>query len=277
MPYINIENSGKGNNKGSCRALVNYLCKENEGKTIHEQEHFFSHSDDQINRLQVINAIDNNVKKLSKSDSKFFMVTLNFSEHEAKHISSDPVKIRAYAREVMNLYAKNFNKGLVSTDLVWYAKIEYKRSFKGFEPEVLNGSYSQGQLKPGINTHVHLVISRKDRSQKLKLSPMTNHRKSSRGIIKAGFDRTNFKIQCEQAFDKKFQYKRSPSDHFIVANTLKNGTREQKVHVKEAIYRNQSPLLATLSVLKSASAYYPVDEEEKERNRKRGHDQSYHY
>lgn len=277
MPFINVENSGKGNNKGSCRALVNYLCKENEGKSIHEQEHFFSHSQDQINRLKVINSIDNNVSKLGKADSKFFMLTLNFSEREASHILSDPTRIRLYTRQVMEAYARNFNKGLQSSDLVWYAKIEYKRTFKGFEPKVRNGIFHQGDQKPGLNTHVHLVISRKDQTQKLKLSPMTNHRKSSTGIIKSGFDRMRFKIECEKCFDRVFGYKREHSEYLLVANTLKNGSREEKVYVKQAIYKNQSPLLATLYILKGGMAHYPMEEDEMDRRKKRGKDQDYTY
>lgn len=275
MPFTNIENSGKGNNKGSCKALVNYLCKENEGKPAVDQEHFFSHSNDNINRAHVINSIDSNISKLGKTDSKFFMVTLNFSEKEIRHLGNDPKKIRAYSREVMESYARNFNKGLRSADLVWYAKIEYKRSYKGFEKEVLNGSVKAGQLKPGLNTHVHLVISRKDRTQKLKLSPMTNHRRSSSGVIKSGFDRVNFKVECERCFDQMFHYKREHGEFLIVANTLKNGTREQKTHVRQAIYQNKSPLLATLQVVKRATAHYPVEDEEE--RKKKGRDQGYYY
>lgn len=277
MPFINIENSGKGNNKGSCRALVNYLCKENEGKSILEQEHFFSSEQNEINRLEVMNSIDGNVSKLGKQDSKFFMLTLNFSVKEANHLLNDPAKIRLYTREVMELYARNFDKGIQSSDLVWFAKIEYKRAFKGFEPEVMRGAFREGDLKPGPNTHVHLVISRKDRSQKLKLSPMTNHRRSSSGIIKSGFNRMQFKIDCEKCFDRIFQYKREHNEYLLVANTLKNGSHEEKVHVKEAIYKNQSPLLAALHVLNGAKAYYPMDEEEKKRKRKREQNEDHHH
>lgn len=275
MPFTNIENSGKGSNKGSCKALVNYLCKENEGKALNDQEHFFSCAQDNVNRAQVINSIDSNVRKLGKTDSKFFMLTLNFSEKEIRHLNNDPRKFRAYSRAVMESYAKNFNKGLQSSDLVWFAKIEYNRHYKGFEREVLNGTAHQGQRKPGLNTHVHLVISRKDITQKLKLSPMTNHRKSSSGIIKSGFDRVNFKIESERCFDQMFQYKRDHSEFLIVANTLKNGTREQKTHVRQAIYQNKSPLLATLQVVKRVAAHYPIDEEEE--RKKKSRDQGYSY
>ncbi len=274
MPFINVENSGKGNNKGSCRALVNYLCKENEGKPLQEQEHFFSAEKDQINSLEVSNSIDSNVNKLGKKDSKFFMVTVNFSQKEASHISQDPRKIRAYAREVMDLYAKNFNKGLKSSDLVWFAKIEYSRKFKGSEPEVRSGEFRQGQEKPGLNAHVHIIISRKDKTQRLKLSPMTTHRRSTTGIIKSGFDRKTFKIECEKSFDNAFSYSRYQNEYFLVANTLRNGTRAERTHVRESIHKNQPALTVALSILKGMNSYYPMDEDEREKRRnKKDHDQ----
>jgi hypothetical protein len=204
MPFINIENSGKGNNKGSCRALVNYLCKENEGKSLTQREHFFSESEDQTNRLKVMSSIDSNVKKLGRSDAKFFMLTVNLSKSEIEHLNDDPAKIRQYSRQVMELYAKNFNKGLCSSDLVWFAKIEYQRTFKGFEPEVLNGSYKQGELKPGFNTHVHFIVSRKDKDQRLKLSPMTNHRHSSKASSREDLIGRISKRNARNALTKHF-------------------------------------------------------------------------
>ena len=154
----------------------------------------------------ISNPIDSNVNRLGKEDAEFFMVTASFSKKEARHIAQDPIKIRGYTREIMDLYAKNFNKGLRSSDPVWFAKIEYTRRFKGSEPEVRSGEFKQGQLKAGLNAHVHIIISRKDRTQRLKLSPMTTHRRSSKGIIKSGFDRKSLKVECEKAFDRRFNY-----------------------------------------------------------------------
>ena len=277
MPFINVENSGKGNNKGSCKALVNYLCKENVGKELNNREHFFSVEQNQINRLEVINGIDTNISRLGKGVSKFFMLTLNFSQREAGQVDNNTTMIRTYVREVMDLYAQNFNKGLRSIDLVWFAKIEYNRTFKGFEKEMFNGGFKQGDLKPGLNTHVHIIVSRKDRTQRLKLSPMTTHRRSTSGIIKSGFDRMNFKIKCEKCFDNTFNYQRKHDEFFIVKNALKNGSRAEKVFIKQSIYRSQSPLIAALSILKGAKLHYPTDDEEKKRKRKNENDQDIHY
>ena len=51
-------------------------------------------------------------------------------------------------------------------------------------------------------------MSRKDQANKKKLSPLTNHKNTNKGIIKGGFDRVKLFQQAEQGFDKLFNYQR---------------------------------------------------------------------
>lgn len=146
MPFLNITTSDKGDNKGSCRALVYYLEKENyldkaqtQLKPVEEREFFFSHTEDQVPPHRVIAHMDGNKKKLGAKDDKFFLVNISPSQDELKHIGNDPEKLKAYAQEVMDIYAENFNKGLQSKDLVWYAKLEHNRSYKHSDREVQLG------------------------------------------------------------------------------------------------------------------------------------------
>jgi len=237
MPYINVENSGKGENKGSCRALVWYLSKENIGKPLTDIELFFSQSKEQVNQREVIKSIDSNTAKLGQCDAKFYMITVNFSQPEIHFINNSKEKVKLYVREVMELYAENFHKGLSSKDIVWFAKIEQQRTYKGFEPEVRDGMAKQGEVKPGSNTHVHVIVSRKDTTNKIKLSPMTNHRQSSSGVIKGGFDRNSFKEKSEKCFDELFNYNRGITEKYEVVNKLKNGSREERELLKQSIYK----------------------------------------
>ena len=130
MPHCNITNSEKGNNKGSCRALVYYLEKENyqdqsqrQLKPASEREYFFSESEDKVTPSQVINHIDKNKKNLGKKDAKFYLVNISPSQDELSHIGNDKKKLKEYTKAVMENYAENFGKGLKSKDLVWYAKL----------------------------------------------------------------------------------------------------------------------------------------------------------
>ena len=62
----------------------------------------------------------------------------------------------------------------------------------------------------------HLIMSRKEQSNKKKLSPLTNHKNTKNGTIKGSFDRVNLFKQAaaaeeeeeEEEEDKLFNYNR---------------------------------------------------------------------
>lgn len=122
----------------SCSDFVAYLEKENEGKQTELQEHFFDQHKDRIAPEKVVKEIDGNTAKLKKQEPKFFALTINPSQRELKHINNDPKLLRQYVREVMKDYASSFYRDTpVSVDSIkYYAKIEYERTFKGFDREV---------------------------------------------------------------------------------------------------------------------------------------------
>lgn len=233
MPVVNVENSGKGRNKGSCQLLVNYLEKENEGKEFDQKEHFFTHNEAMVSPGKVQYDIDHNIKKLGRDDSKFFMVTLNFSQKELKYLNNDSEKIKMYTKSFMELYASNFNKGLTSANLVWFAKVEQNRHFKATDAGVKADPSLLGKKKPGLNTHVHIIVSRRDKEQRFKLSPMTNHRDTKSGAVKGGFQRKQLKIDAERLFDDMFNYPRLMKDTFEYANTMDKGNREDKFLMRQ--------------------------------------------
>ena len=184
-------------NKGSVQTLVVYLEKENKDKSAGEHELFFSHESDTVFPSDVINRIDNNKKKLGANDAKFYMLILSPSEKENEFLGNDPDKLKTYTREFMNAYAANFNKGIQGSDLVYFAKVEYNRYDENKE------------VKDGNNLHVHIIVSRRDKNQYYKLSPMTNHQNTNSGPVKGGFCRKDLMIESEQIFDRTFNYNRS--------------------------------------------------------------------
>ena len=248
MPHVHITNSEKGNNKGSCKALVHYLEKENyidktRLKPLEEREFFFSQSVEKVPAYQVIEHIDNNKKKLGKKDDKFFLVNISPSQEELKHIGSDKEKLKKYAKEVMELYAANFDKGLKSEDLVWYGKVEQNREYKHSDKEVQLGEKQKGELKSGLQSHVQIIVSRKDATNTIKLSPLNHSRKeNTKRKIKGntGFDRVNFKMKSIEKFDKLFEYKREVNE-LEKYQVNKYGTEEdKKAYQEKQKYKEQS-------------------------------------
>ena len=126
--------------------------------------------------------------------------------------------MKRYIREVfIPEYAKNFNKGLSEADIKFYGKIHFDRNRSDNE----------------LNMHCHLIVSRKDQSNKKKLSPLTNHKNTQKGTVMGGFDRVNLFQQAEQGFDKLFGYNRQLSESFEYHNTMKNGSISEQLKLQE--------------------------------------------
>lgn len=224
--HINFAPPSKGtyNNAGSSRQLANY-CEHEDLERMEKgiyTDGFFNLKDDNIYKSNVIKDIDTNIGQLLKTDAKFFAIHVSPSESELRAMGdSEQEKAEAmkrYIREVfIPEYAKNFNKGLSEADIKFYGKIHFDRSRSDNE----------------LNMHCHLIVSRKDESNKKKLSPLTNHKNTKKGTVTGGFDRVNLFQQAEQGFDKLFGYNRQLSESFDYRNTMKNGSIDNKLKMLE--------------------------------------------
>ena len=224
--HIDFAPPSKGtyNNAGSSRLLANYL--EHEDLERMEKgiytEGFFNLTDDSIYKSKVIKDIDTNIGQLLKTDAKFYAIHVSPSENELRAMGNTEQEqaeaMKRYIREVfIPEYAKNFNKELSASDIKFYGKIHFNRSRSDNE----------------LNMHCHLIVSRKDQSNKKKLSPLTNHKNTKNGVIKGGFDRVNLFQQAEQGFDKLFNYNRQLSEAFEYYNIMKNSTITNKLRLQK--------------------------------------------
>ncbi|TCC99752.1 molybdopterin-guanine dinucleotide biosynthesis protein MobB [Pedobacter frigidisoli] len=244
--YINITASETGNNKGSSGALVNYLEKENDLKngknSVLDYENWFNGVRNDIRRQEVRVKIDNNIAKLGRDDSKFFLINISPSQKELEHLfkrygeSGAKEKLKEFAVKVMNEYAKNFKRPGIhtNTDLLWFGKVENSRYYKHTDKEVKNGIKQKGDRKEERQMHVQVIVSRKDLSNKVKLSPQNNSKgKNEKHSAKLGqFNRSAFKQSGEEVFDNLFNFERGLKDKFIYANVMENGTPEQKTQMQ---------------------------------------------
>lgn len=305
-------------NTGSCSDLVDYLEKENEGKSLIDKEYFFDAHSENYSPFKVKSIIDHNKKGLGAKEEKFYMLSINPSEKELLHLQQQDgdfkQAIRDYTRQVMDEYAKHFNREidgrpLRGDDLVYFAKIENYRSYdrddqnlqkefthnKAITRQIgslnveLRGNVSQerekaiqheirsledqyirnsegtvilpGNRKDGLNTHVHIIVSRKDKSQRLRLSPLANSRGSKNKLngkeVQIGFNREQFAERVEKSFDSMFNYNRTLEESYKYHHAKKHDTKTylwQLTHVpttpKELAYRIMNEALDKDSELK---------------------------
>jgi len=247
VKVINPKTHGKTeyNNSGSCTKLVNYLSKEDNEKGL-ERELYFNHDKDRISSIEVIRSIDNNCPNIEKNEAKFYSLVVAPEPDEMQHLKNDPNRLKEYVRDTMDIYAQNFNKkdgspkNMTGNELVYYAKMEHNRYYKGTDEEVKKGNAKQGDALPGDNTHVHIIVSRKDKSKEIKLSPLVNSKKL--------FSREAFKDKCCDHFDEKYKYEGSGKElkkHIV----MRDGTIEERIayinneyEQKKALRDKEEPL-----------------------------------
>ena len=245
--HINISNSETGNNKGSSGQLVSYLEKENRQtqNLKYEPEYWFNAQRQDIQSYEVRYRIDDNIAKLMKDEAKFFLINISPSEKEQLHLIEEygvegaKQELKRYANKVMNDYAKNFKKNHVNSneDILYYGKFENHRYYTFKDEEVKNNLAKRGEQKPGQHMHVQIIVSRKDITNNIRLSPLNNSRGTNAAhSLKVGqFDRVAFKQKAEKEFDQTFDYDRELKETFNYSNILKNGSYEQKLEIKEKV------------------------------------------
>ncbi len=222
-PKLQSKGIAGGKNSGSCASYAYYLEHENRWKKKKGQKDkllpFFDKNRKIVPMSTVIKKIDSNKAGLHTEDAKFFSLVINPSEKEIEMLGvTREEKLGSIHRMVdsmMDRYATGFNKDVVRNhqDLLYYYTIhEYREN-------------DDGSIRPGI--HVHIIVSRKDNTGKYKLSPMTNHRGESSGVIKSGFNRDSFYRDCERIFDTSFGYQRRISESYDYHNTMKHGSNEE--------------------------------------------------
>lgn len=218
---------GTYNNAGRSRKLASYL--EHEDLERIEKgiytEGFFNLTEENLYKSQVVKDIDSNKAQLLKTDAKFYTIHISPSAKELQAMGATEQEqaeaMKRYIREiVIPEYAKNFNKELSAEDIKFYGKIHFDR---------IRSENTEG------NMHCHLIVSRKDQSNRIKLSPLTNHRNTKKGAIKGGFDRTKLFQQIEKDFDRLFNYNRALDESFEYYNIMKNGSIAEQIKIQERI------------------------------------------
>lgn len=241
--FINITDSETADNKDSTGTLIHYLNKENRLDNGTVQEPWFNQGRNDILSHEAQLALDHNVARLSRSDAKFFLVNISPSQKEIAWLKEQygekgaEEQLKAYAVKVMDEYARNFKRpGIESSkDLLWFGKLEHYRYYSHKDAEVKNGLNKRGDRKPGEQMHIQVIVSRKDITNSIKLSPMNKSRgRNEQHSKKVGqFDRSAFKQIGEQLFDKQFEFDRGFTDTFEYANVQKKGNLDERLNLEK--------------------------------------------
>lgn len=218
--------SSKSNyrNTGSCGGAVIYnehelrdlpqLFQELEVKP--EDLAWFDMDGHVVTGAEVMDKIGRLTGHLGKNDAKFYCTMINPSDDEAlamgATVDEQITNGRPFVFDVMDAYAENFHREGVKDrhDLVAFAI-----------PHVFK---SEGKQQ----IHWHVIQARKDATNKYKLSPLTNHKNTTKGAVHGGFDRVAFDAECEKRFDIRYNYERRVEQSFDYLLAEKKGSVEEK-------------------------------------------------
>jgi len=251
----------------SSKGIFEYLTKEDLDK---DEARFFNHDSKAITLNEAIEGIDNNKGSHGNKVSKFYMLNVSPSKKELQHLndlaeefaknthiedlSKEEIKqkyynlfLEEYAKRTMENYAENFGRDITEKDLVYFAKIEHKRTYKEYDnaikhnldidkliketprdkeklEKLYNRNYEgkilrQNMEKEGLNSHIHIVVSRYEKEgeirEKASLSPMSKAIES-KGLnnSKVGFSRDEMSNKSELSFDEMFSYERQNKERY---------------------------------------------------------------
>lgn len=129
---VKIQGSGNGTyaNTGSCVAVTNYLQHEDleRMKKGEEVQPFFNQFRDYVSAREVTFKIDNNKAKLSRTDAKFYVITVSPSEKELRCMGRTPQEcaeaLRRYIQQSSNATAQTVCYGKLHSSATQTQKMQ---------------------------------------------------------------------------------------------------------------------------------------------------------
>ncbi len=156
-------------------------------------------------------------RKITIDDIKYFAKI----EHKRQYKGTDKEvrENQTIATEVLKLkhqLRELGNRGSLKEKQQLEKKLEQMESLA---PHKLNGQRIKNRMqKSGLQTHIHIIVSRKDTSNSISLSPGSKYKASNvefQGkMVKRGFDRDRFFSEAEKIFDKKFWFQRNFAERY---------------------------------------------------------------
>lgn len=139
-----------------------------------------------------------------------------YTSPEVKHNKRIDAQMRALLKEPDSL-ARDMNINMLKKEYILESDV--RRGGKQIPIQEM-------MPKSGINYHIHIVVSRRDKEQKRSLSPLAKARSNEKHMIngqecKIGFNRDQFTQKLETSFDRGFSYERMFTDSYQGRKLLK--------------------------------------------------------
>ena len=138
---------------------------------------------------------------------------------------------QAYASKILELQhqVRAIKEGREQGDM---AKLQEK--INALEMEAPHKQHGKrivpGMAKEGHQSHIHIIVSRKDITNSHSLSPGSKFRTSETTLngekVKQGFDRDKFYRTAEKTFDKQFGYRRNFVETYHARNLLDKNPKQ---------------------------------------------------
>ena len=129
--------------------------------------------------------------------------TFGFADKKVKENQPFLSKISKLEKEIVN----------APPQMVKIKRLEINEIKKTIPHKIDGVPVVSGMNKPGDQTHIHLIVSRKDKTNTYSLSPGSKYKESSAKLngktVKRGFNRDAFIKNAETVFDKHFSLNRN--------------------------------------------------------------------
>lgn len=164
-----------------------------------------------------------NGKPINVDDIKYFAKL----EHERTYKSND-IAIREnkpYINQIAHLKneLRKVERGEVPGNALQIEK-DIRKLVREAPYKIRGQVVEPGMKKEGSQSHIHIIVSRKDASNSYSLSPGSKYKASEvkmhGKMVKRGFERDRFIQNSEKAFDRLFQYNRNYVESYAARKML---------------------------------------------------------
>lgn len=117
----------------------------------------------------------------------------------------------------------------------------------------------QGMKKDGNQSHIHIIVSRKDASNSISLSPGSKYKSSevmmNGKLVKRGFDRDAFFSKAEKTFDTTFNYKRNYAESY---QSKKDFVKNPKLYFSTLLGLPRTEKALAFKILAKSGVHMPT-------------------